>query len=286
MDTITKAMLFGGSALVSVIDAKDIAKDVMRLHKPSKLAGSVLARTLAMTAFMSAGFKGVGLKMSVAIEGDGALGKIIACGKTGGVVRGYIENKDVTIDDCDEKLAIAKGIGMGNMTVIKDFGMKDPYVGKCELLKSDIDSDFAYYFTASEQLPSAVASGCVIENGKVLSCGAIIVQPMPNCDEEKIFILEDIVSNFTDFGAMLKEKSAQEIIDFYFGHFECKTIDVTYPKYECICSKERMDKIVRSLGYDEAKAIVHDQGQIEIHCDFCNEYYRYDMQSVNKLFGR
>ena len=288
MDIIRKAILFGGKAIVSVVDAKDLANDGIKAQGTSGGASEVLARSLAFGAFLSAGIKGTNIKLSISIEGDGSLGKIIVAGVSGGIVRGYVENRSAILPVLDNgKFDIASGIGTnGTISVIKDFGMKEPYVGKSSLVNGTLDADLSYYLTVSEQLPSAVASGAIIaDDGTVKSCGVIVVQPMPNCEEEYLFVLQDIVRNFADFGQLMIDKSVDEIIEENFGHFECKMLEPINPRFECQCSKERMDNVVRAIGLKEARQIVRLDGRIEIHCDFCNKYYRYNKSQVESLFG-
>lgn len=287
MDTITKAILFGGKAIVSIVDATDITNQAIKYHDLSDSAAHVMGRLLAIDAFLSAGMKGANIKLSITVDGDGSMGKMIFAGETGGKVRGYVEHPQVNIPiKSDGKYDVESAIDVnGSLNVIKDFGLREPYVGNCVLAKGDIDSDFAYYFTVSEQLPTVVCSDALIKDGICNACGAILVQPMPNCSEEILFILEDIVRNFKDFAQMLLQDTPEKIIDNYFGHFECNVLPQIYPEYVCKCSQERMDAIVLGLGKEEAYSILDDVGQIQLHCDFCNTYYSYDRTEVDRLFG-
>ena len=179
----------------------------------------------------------------------------------------------------------------GTLTVIKDVGMKEPYVGKTELVTGEISDDFAYYFTASEQSPSAVALGVKVETDssgvarEVTSAGGIFVQPLPGCNDYVITMLEDIVTNFTDVASLLQEKTPEEIIDFYFGAFELKYFDPSEVVYKCTCDRARMDAIIKSLGKNEVRDIIATQGKVEIKCEFCSGVYTYGEDDVDKLFG-
>lgn len=287
MDIIQKAILFGGKAIVSVVDAKQLTQDAVQKQQTNDAASEVLGRVLAIGAFLSSGIKGTNIRLSISIDGGGKCGKIIVAGETGGVVRGFVQNANPKVTfDKNGKANISECVGTnGNITVIKDFGLKNPYVGKTQIVNGSIDSDFAYYFTTSEGLPSAVASGAIIKNGEVASCGAIIVQPMPNCEEEYIVMLQDIVRNFADFGTLIKDKTAEQIIEENFGHFECKLMPAITPRFECKCSEERMINIVKSLDKSEVQDILQNEGQIEIHCDFCNKYYRFDKNQIEQILS-
>ncbi|MDE6967367.1 MAG: Hsp33 family molecular chaperone HslO [Clostridia bacterium] len=287
MDIIQKAILFGGKAIVSVVDATELTRDAARRQQTNDPASEVLGRVLAIGAFLGAGIKGTDIKLSITIDGGGKCGKIIVAGETGGVVRGFVQERNPEVTRlADGKYNISECVGSnGSITVIKDFGLKNPYIGRTQLVNGNIDSDFAYYFTTSEGLPSALASGCVVKDGDVKACGMIIVQPMPNCEEEYIVILQDIVRNFTDFGTLIESKSATQIIDDNFGHFEHKLMPPITPKFECKCSEERMRNIIKSLDRAEVEEILRENGQVEIHCDFCNKYYRYKEEQIKEIFA-
>lgn len=285
MDTIQKAILFGGKAIVTVVNAKDLVQVAADKQQTNDQATEVLGRVLAIGAFISSGIKGTAMKVSININGDGKCGNIIVAGETGGIVRGFVQNRKPQIAKLENgNYDISDAIGKnGSITVIKDFGLKNPYVGKTQLVNGSIDSDFAYYFTSSEGLPTAISSGAIVENGKVLSCGAVIVQPMPNCEEEYIVMLQDIVRNFADFGKLIQSKTPEQIIDDNFGHFECKLMPAITPEFKCKCSEERMQNIIKGLDKKELEDILAKEGQIEIHCDFCNTYYRFDKNKINEI---
>lgn len=286
MDTITKAMAFGGKALITVIDNTDMANYAIRKHDLSDATGEAMARILCYTSFITAGMKGVSLKASVSIDGDGVFGKIITAGVTGGLVRGTIENRDAEIIPIDGKRDMTKGIGSGTMTVIKDFGLKEPYSGRIELVRGDIDSDFSYYFHVSEQLNTVCISKADVEDGKCTRSGAVLIQPMPNCDDESLFLLEDVACHsFKDITALLNARTPENIIDYYFGHFGARVIDTINPRYLCNCSRERMASIIASLGEKEARDIIAERGNIEIHCDFCNTTYIFNENDIDSYFG-
>lgn len=288
MDTIQKAILFGGKAIVTVVNAKDLVQVVKNKQQTNDAATEVLGRVLAIGAFISSGIKGTAMKVSISVNGDGKCGNIIVAGETGGIVRGFVQNRNPQINKLDNrKYDISEAIGEnGSITVIKDFGLKNPYVGKTQLVNGSIDNDFAYYFTSSEGLPTAISSGAIVKNGKVLSCGAVIVQPMPNCEEEYIVMLQDIVRNFEDFGSLIQTKTPEQIIDDNFGHFECKLMPAITPEFKCKCSEERMQNIIKGLDKKELEDILAKEGQIEIHCDFCNTYYRFDKDKINEIIKK
>lgn len=279
---IKRAILFGGKAIVSILDTTSTVKEAIRIHGFSTPVAMAMGKALTVAAFMSAGFKGAGNKLTLIIDGDGEGGKMVICGDFGAKVRGYIQNPKA----CEGRHAsVSDVVGKnGSLNVIKDFGLKEPYNGLSQIVNGNIDEDFAYYFTASEQLPSAVALGVKMQDKQCVKAGGIIVQPMPNCSEEEIFILQDIVSNFTDVSSLLCEKSAEEIMDFYFAHFEISHLPDIYEEYKCSCSRHRIEEMLLTLGKKEALEIVETQGQIQVGCEFCNNKYVFTKEDVQRMF--
>lgn len=279
---IKRAILFGGKAIVSVLDTTKLVSDAKEIHDFSDSVARAMGKALTMTAFMSGNFKGAGNRLTIIIEGNGMGGKAVLCGDYGAKVRGYIENPRASLD---KEVGVSEIIGKeGYLNIIKDFGLKEPYNGLSHLVNGNIDEDFAYYFTVSEQLPSAVALGVDIKNGKCVKAGGVIIQPMPNCSQEEIVILQDIASNFTDVTTLLEEKGAQGIIDYYFGHFEIKQLPDISEEYKCNCSRERIAAMLVTLGKKEAFDIVEKEGRIEVGCEFCNTKYVFEKEDVKRLF--
>lgn len=283
MDIIKRAILFGGKAIVSVIDSTHILKEASEVHEFAAPTARAMGKLLTVAAFMSGNFKNQGNRLTLIVSGDGPIGRMMACGEYGGKVRAKCENPKAGIVVPNATVSDVVGKN-GTIEVIKDFGLKVPYNGLCELVNGSIDFDFAYYFTGSEQLATAISCGSVIENDKVVKNGGIIVQPMPNCEDHLITILEDIVNNFKDFGQVMLEKTPEEILEFYFGHFEIQILDDIFPKYECSCSKKRIIDAVKLLGKDDAVALCQERGAIEVSCDFCGKKYTLNKEEVDKIF--
>lgn len=280
---IKRAILFGGKAIVSVMDTTKTVDKAMKIHSLSQSAGAAMGKALTVAAFMSAGFKGVGNKLTIIVDGDGEGGRMVLCGDYGAKVRGYMEHPRA----CEgEDAPVPKVVGKnGSLTVIKDFGLKEPYNGLSQIVNGNIDEDFAYYFTVSEQLPSAVALGVKTKKGGCVKAGGIVVQPMPNCSDEEIFILQDIVGNFTDVATLLCEKSAEEILSFYFGHFEISHLPDVNEEYKCSCSRKRIQDMLLTLGKSQAMEIIESEGKIQVGCEFCNSKYEFDIQDVERMFS-
>lgn len=286
MDVLERSILFGGRAIVTCLDTTDIVNKAIELHSLSELSAAALGRTLTMGAFISAQFKSTNHKLTIMVEGDGPLGKIIVLGDYCGKVRGYIQNPKYTMPiRNDGKIAVGEGIGKnGTLTVIKDFGLKEPYGGKVQLVPGEIAEDFTKYFLESEQLQSAVALGVLMKNGKCEKAGGLIIQAMPNCSQEQLVMLEDSMEHFTNISSLLQEKTPREILDYYYEFFEPSVLESIYPFYECTCSRERVENAILSLGKKEAEAIAEEIGYIESKCQFCNKIYTIKKAELNKIF--
>ena len=209
MDAIAKALVFDGQVKVVAFKTTDLVNEAIRLHSLSPLAAEALGKVLTVAAYMSGELKGEKEKLSIQIQDKGALGSVIVAADAGAKVRGYVQNKDAVLPPLGNgKQDLFKGIGSeGFITVIKDLGLKDPYVGKTELVRGNLEEDFAWYFTRSEGSPTALALEVLIdETGKCVSAGGVLVQPMPNCPEHILVVVEDIVSSFAHIGEILKEK--------------------------------------------------------------------------------
>ena len=284
MDILCRSMLFEGKAIVTAINCTETAEKARQIHNTSKSATNALARVLAMGVFMSAGFKGLKHKLTLIIRGGGAGGNIIVCGDCGSKVRCRMDNPDCLVGD--EIAPVSDVIGAdGKLTVIKDFGLKEPYNGMVNLVNGSVDADFAYYFTVSEQLPSAIATGVKLaDDGSVEAAGAVIVQPMPNCPPEIVETLADVVRNFKDMDELVATHTPTTLIEEYFGHFENKPLQPTYPAYVCSCSREAMERILVSMGEKDAEEILEQNGVIEFHCDFCHKTQQFTKEDVKKIF--
>lgn len=282
MDRIDKALIFNGQVLVSVIKITDIVNELINIQGLSNTAATALGRTMTIGAYISSNLKSKGDKMSITINGGGPLGNIVVAGLSGARLRGYVSKPECEPPAKDNgALDVGFAVGKeGNVTVIKDLGLKEPYVGVSQLVSGEIGEDFAYYFVTSEQQPTAIAVGVSIENNVCVGAGGVIIQPMPDCPDHIITVLEDIISKFKNISSMLKDQEPLDIIEQEFSHFEHQLLTPIFPKLECICSRERMDSIVGSLNPVEVFEILKVDRKMEIHCHFCNKDYNYTADEV------
>lgn len=287
MDKLQKFFIADGKVLITVIKDTELVEEARKIHNLTPTTTAVLGRCLTVAAFMASGFKDENQRLSFNIDGKGPVGKIVVSAKTGAEVKGYVENPSVDLPIREDgKIDVGGAVGTnGEITVIKDLGLKEPYTGKCKLVSGEIAEDFAYYFTASEQQPSAVALGVLVDKNGVKTAGGIFIQPMPGCNDMVITMLEDICTNFTHISSVLDKMDVDEIIDYYFGHFDVKKLPSQTPKFKCDCNRELIERVIMTIGKKEAYDIISEDQKIEVGCQFCNKKYVFKKEDIDKIFG-
>lgn len=288
MDKIVKALVFGGAVRVTALSTKDIINKAIELHSLSPVAAEALGKVLTVAAFMSCELKGEKEKLSINIKCSGELEGIVAAADKGGKVRGYVVNPECSVAPLGNgRQNTKKAIGSGDITVIKDLGLKEPYTGRSEIVNGSVDADFAWYFTKSEGIHTALALSVVTDvNGKCTSGGGIIVQPMPDCPDHILTVLEDIAPNFADIDKLLDKLGPEGLIREYFGHFEIEYFEPEALEYRCKCSREFMEGVIYGLGRSECVNILMERGSIEIVCHFCNTKYEFSKDEVIALWKK
>ncbi len=289
MDSIVKSLVFGGKVKVTVLSTADIVTEAIRLHGLSDAAAAALGKTLTVGAFMSNELKGAEERLSITLDAKGPLGRIVVAAKAGGLVRGYVENPKVIVAPLGNgRQDLKTAVGTGMLKVVKDLGLKDCYTGASELVNGNIDEDFAWYFTSSEGQPTAIALAVDVKDGVCKAAGGIVIQPMPECPDHVITVVEDIASNFVDLDKMLAHKTPAEIIDDFFGHFEIEVFEPTKPEYKCICSRGYMENILISMGRVKCVnlAMEFSPEPIEIVCECCSTKYHFTKDDIIDIWRR
>ncbi len=285
MDKIYKTLLYDGKISLALIDSTEIVNKAINYHKLTPLTAATLGRTMTASLFMASNLKNPTDKLSVTVSGDGVGGHVIISVDSSLRVRGYIDNPSATLPlNAKGKLDVKGCVGKGRITVVRSTGLKEPYSGSSEIISGELAEDFAYYYTVSEQEPTAMALGVLMgADGKCISAGGIVMQALPGCDDETAKKAEDLIMNFGDVSSKIKELSIDGIVEKYFkgNYFHKRT-----PVYECICSKDYIDKLILSIGSDEAYDILKSQGEICVECQYCDKKYVYREEDVNLLFNR
>ncbi len=290
MDNILKKYLaYDGMVKVVLVNGTKMVSEARNIHNLSNVTTAALGRTLIMTAIMSSKLKDKDNRITVQIKGDGPIGSIVTCGNSNLDIKGYVSVPDVELPLNDiGKLDVAKAVGKGYLNVIKDIGLKEPYIGYSNLVTSEIAEDFAYYFVTSEQTPCAVALGVNIsKENKVDMAAGYIIEPLPDCSEDIIDIIESINMNISSVtGLMMDLDNMDDVAKTITGDNNIVCIEELNPSYKCDCSTSRIDKTIIALGKDEAfKILEENNNKIEVNCNFCNKTYKYNKEMVEKLFS-
>ena len=279
--------MINNMVVISAVEMKNIANKAVKIHNLSPVAAEALSRTLAVAGLMGKQLKNADDYMSINVNGGGPLGAITVCSNAKGEIKGTIDNPNVeNVFNADGTISIANAVGKnGKITVVKDVGLKQPFVGTTELVSGEIAQDFANYFVVSEQQPCSLTIGFTWKKGKCVAGGAVLVQVLPGCDPKLLFDIETTLYAMDQMSYQFTNSTARQVIERFFACYQGLTVtDESYVNYKCDCSTKRMQRLIKSLGKTEAEEIVAEQGQIQIHCHFCNKVYNFDAQSVAKLF--
>lgn len=277
-------MIFDNQLSVSVLDTTEMVNQAIKIHNLTPTTAAALGRTLTVCTFMSQGLKSQKDKLSVTINGDGVGGKITVCGNGDLQMRGYIDNPQADLPlKSNGKLDVGGCVGKnGRITVIKSMGLKDPYSGSCELVSGEIAEDFTAYYAFSEQQPTAIALGVKIgKDGTCVGAGGVIIQALPFASEKALSDGEKIINQLSNLSTIIEEHGAKYVLDTYFGEVEYSEYT---PKYQCVCSREYLEKILISLGKSELYDMVEKDGKISVNCEFCRKEYNFYKEDVDKFF--
>lgn len=285
-DKIMKFLAYNGKISVICAETTQLVEEARKIHDLSPVVTAAFGRMLTATAIMANEMKNEKDKMTVQIKGNGPLQMMIATANNFPKVKGYVVNPTVDLPlNEDGKLDVSGAIGNGYINIIKDIGLKDPYIGICPLISGEIAEDFAEYFAKSEQKNTAVALGVLVDNQGVKSAGGYIITPMPDATEEEISKIEQSIFKAGAISKMLdKNLNLQEIAKLITGDDNIKLIEENItPIYECDCSKELMANALATLDKKELKTIIEEEGKAEIVCHFCNKKYYFSKEELEKI---
>lgn len=285
MDTLVKALALNHAIRVIAIDSTQLVKDACLRHHTFPTASAALGRTLSMTAILGSMLKNPNEKVTVQINGKGPIGTILCDTNGKGEVRGFVANPEVHfINENTHKLDVGKAVGInGTLKVIRDYQLKEDFTGTVNLQTGEIGEDFAYYFTASEQTPSAVSVGVLIsEDNEVLSSGALLIQMMPNASETDILIAEDLITHLKPISQMIYEGFTPEsLVNAIFDDVE---ILATHPvHFKCTCSKDRMKQALTTIDQESLISMIQEDKGCEIICHFCNTAYHFNENELKEI---
>ena len=285
-DYIVRATAANNQIRAFAITSKELVEYSRSVHNTSPVATAALGRLLTGAAMMGVMMKGEKDLLTVQMKGDGPIDGITVTADSKGNVKGYPGNPNVIIPpNYLGKLDVGAAIGYGTMTVVKDLGMKEPYSSQVAHTTSEVAEDLTYYFATSEQVPSAVALGVLMnKDNTVAQAGGFIIQLMPFADEKLVEILEEKIGKITSVTAMLeKGMSPEDILEEVLGELGVEFTDKMPTQFLCNCSKERISKALISLGRKELDAIINDGEEINVNCHFCNTDYKFEIEDIKEL---
>ncbi|HIS28696.1 MAG TPA: Hsp33 family molecular chaperone HslO [Candidatus Avamphibacillus intestinigallinarum] len=284
-DYLIKAVAYDGYIRAYAIDSTNTVEEARRRHDTWATASAAMGRTLTITAMMGAMLKGDD-RLTVKVEGDGPIGAIIADGNANGEVRGYVSNPHVDFELNDQgKLDVSRAVGAGNVAVTKDLGLKDYFTGNSPIVSGEISEDFTYYFAVSEQTPSAVGAGVLVNPDlSILAAGGFIVQVMPGAGDEIIDQLEKHIAELPAISTLIQEgHTPEQILERLFGDTPFTILEKMDVDFHCHCSRERVETAIIGLGNDEIDAMIEEDHGAEVECHFCNEVYRLSEEDLRQL---
>lgn len=284
-DYIVRAIAAGGQIRAFAATTKDTVEKARQLHNTSPIATVALGRLLTGGVMMGVTMKNDSDILTVQIKGNGPIGAMTVTADPKGNVKGFVANPEVMLPLKDGRLDIAGAVGIGVLSVIKDIGLKEPYVGDTILITSEIADDLTYYYATSEQIPSSVGLGVLMDkDNTVEQAGGFIIQLMPDATEEVIDKLEKRIKEIKSVTHMLENgMTPEKILEYILGGMELEILDTIPTQFYCNCSKERVSKAVMSIGVKNLKEMVDDNKPIEVNCHFCNSHYTFSPQELGQM---
>lgn len=287
-DYIVRAIDEKGTMRLLVASSTNMVEKARKTHNTSASATAALGRTLTASSIMGLMMKGDEDTLTLQIKGDGPLGKIVTVANSKGKVKGYVDNPMADLPSKSKgKLDVGGVVGKnGILTVIKDIGLKEPYIGQSKLISGEIAEDLTYYFASSEQQPSVVNLGVLVDvDLSVKAAGGYILQLLPDVAEEDIDKIEKNIKKSQSISTMIdKGYTPEKIIDEVFGDFNMEILEKKHILFECDCSEERVEKALISLGEKEIDNIIKEDGSAEVVCHFCNKKYNFNEEKLKRLF--
>ena len=285
-DYILRATAANDSIRAFAATTKDTVQKARELHDTTPVASAALGRLLTAGAMMGVMLKNEDDLVTLQIKGDGPLEGELVTADCKGRVKGYVFNPHVDIPPkSPEKLDVGGAVGKGFLTVIKDLGLKEPYVGKTELISGEIAEDIAYYYATSEQVASAVALGVLVDKDtSIKEAGGFIIQLMPGVSEEIISKLEFRINTIPYITELLSMGDTPEsILNLILGDMDLKIIDKIPTEYFCGCSREQVEKALLAIGEKDLQQLLEEDKKAELSCHFCNKVYNFDENDLKRL---
>ena len=288
-DYIVRASAAGSQIRAFAVSSRNTVEEARLRHNTSPIATVALGRLMSAGAMMGAMMKGEKDLITISIKGDGPIGSLTVTADSKANVKGYVGNPGVMLPlNSKGMLDIEKALGIGVFSVIKDVGLREPYVGDTILVTSDVTQDITYYFATSEQVPSSVGLNVIMsKDNTVKQAGGFIIQLLPDADEDVIETLEKKLKEIKSVTAMLENNYTPEMmLDELLGEFDHEITDRMPTRFFCNCSKDRMAKALISVGKRELRSMVEDGEPIEVNCHFCGDSYTFEIDELKDFIHK
>ncbi|NLV77308.1 MAG: Hsp33 family molecular chaperone HslO [Tissierellia bacterium] len=272
-----------------VANSTNLVEKARRIHNTSPTATAALGRALTGAAIMGITMKGEKDSLTFKIKGDGPIGDIVTVANSKGEVKGYVDNPYADIPSKpDGKLNVGGLVGKnGQLVVIRDLGLREPYIGMANLVSGEIAEDLVNYFYVSEQQPSAINLGVLVDKDiSVKAAGGYMLQLLPDVAEEDIDRIEEILSKAKPISTLIDEGlTPEEVMEELFGEFEMEILEKKFISFECNCKREKIESMLQSLGKEEIEDMIKKDGKAEVICHFCNSKYLFTEEDLHKLIN-
>ncbi|SCZ77589.1 Hsp33 family molecular chaperone HslO [Acidaminobacter hydrogenoformans] len=287
MGKIVRGMAASQAVRFFVTDTTELVEEARQIHQLSPVAAAALGRTLTGASLMGSMLKNDADKLTFQVKGDGPLGVLLAVSDATGYVKGYVAHPNVELPPTESgKLDVGTGVGRnGELIVIKDYGLKEPFIGRTKLVSGEIAEDLAAYFMYSEQQPSIVSLGVFVgADGRVERAGGLVIQPMPFADDAVIDQLEDLAAHMPAMTDLLAgSESMEALIAIAMAGLDTEVTAVTENGYRCDCNRDKFERGIMVLGADEISQMIEEDGKADVHCHFCNKNYHFSREDLVKI---
>lgn len=288
MDEIIRAITADGFVKAYVVNSTEVVREAQGLHQTGKVASAALGRTLTAALILANDMKNETDRVSVQFRSEGPIGNVVAEANGKNEVKGFVSNPDVVLPlRADGKLDVGGALGhKGSLTIIRDIGMKEPYVGTVELISGEIAEDISYYYMQSEQIPTVLGLGVLVaQNFAILSAGGFMIQLLPGAPDS---IIDKIEANVKALPASISSliadgKNATEILSMLLSGFDYQILSKKEPLYRCDCSRYRVESALISLGKAEMEKMIEEENSTEVSCHYCNKKYHFTKEDLAML---
>ncbi|MBR5799096.1 MAG: Hsp33 family molecular chaperone HslO [Lachnospiraceae bacterium] len=288
-DYIVRATAANAQIRAFAVTSRELVEKARRAHNLSPVASAALGRLMSGAVMMGVMMKGEKDVLTLQVKGDGPIGGLTVTADSMGNVKGYANEPQVMLPASPlGKLDVGGAVGRGYLRVIKDMGLKEPYIGQTDLQTGEIAEDLTYYFATSEQVPSCVGLGVLMEkDNTVKQAGGFIIQLMPFASEEVITKLEQNLAAFSTVTKVLDQgKSPEEMLELLLGDMDLEFNDTIPAQFTCNCDKKRVEKAIISIGEADIKEMIADGKDIEVNCHFCNTAYQFSVAELEEMLTK